>query len=119
METFYNIQNLIYQKIWRKIQVKEKSQIHEVKINFPDLTFCFEQEEGAVFLEPIFLPDDEIIIWMQSQNLYCQFRIVEGDYAACSYSLMNARHMLDQHGLEICCSDRKNSSYDDKDEKKS
>ena len=50
--------------------------------------------------EPFFLHDSEIVIWTQNQNLYCQFRIVEGDYTTCSYLLMTACYLLDQHGLD-------------------
>ena len=49
--------------------------------------------------EPFFIHEGEIVIWTKEQNLYCQFRIEEGDYAACSYLLMSACYLLDQHDL--------------------
>jgi len=53
--------------------------------------------------EPFFIHEGEITIWTQEQNLYCQFRIEEGDYTACSYSLMSACYLLDHHGLDWKC----------------
>ena len=49
--------------------------------------------------ELFFIHEGEIVIWTQEQKLYCQFRIEEGDYAACSYLLMSACYLLDQHDL--------------------
>ena len=50
--------------------------------------------------EPFFIHEDEIIIWTQNQNLYCQFRIVEGDIKECARLLVRAFEMLDQYELE-------------------
>ena len=50
--------------------------------------------------EPFFIHEDEIIIWTQNQNLYCQFRIVEGDIKECARLLVRAFELLDQYRLE-------------------
>lgn len=50
--------------------------------------------------EPFFIHEDEIIIWTQNQNLYCQFRIVEGDIKECARLLVRAFELLDRYRLE-------------------
>ena len=50
--------------------------------------------------EPFFIHDGEIVIWTQNQNLYCQFRIVEGDIKECARLLVRAFELLDQYRLE-------------------
>ena len=50
--------------------------------------------------EPFFIHEGEIVIWTQEQNLYCQFRILEGDTKECARLLLRALDLLDQYGLE-------------------
>lgn len=69
--------------------------------------------------EPFFIHEGEITIWTQKQKLYCQFRIVEGDYTACSNSLVSVCHMLDHHSLDWKCAvlvESKTLVYDDETE---
>ena len=50
--------------------------------------------------ESFFIHKDEIVIWTQNQNLYCQFRIVEGDIKECARLLVRVFELLDQYRLE-------------------